>query len=399
MMSASRSETILATLVISGTCIGAGMLALPTASAHFGFFPSMLVSLVCALTMMWTGLLLAEVTLQQENNDAHFSSLCRAYLGKAGQLVGNVLFLFLYYAILVSYYSGSLPYATALMQGILPEGLVAGAAYFLFGGGMLLLLLLGAGIIARVNSLLMGGLMITFCGVFFIGVQHMQSDLIATANWSGVWLASPFFFGAYGYQNVVPTVVRMLRRDARAIRRAICWGSILAFSIYGFWQLMVMGNIDSTLLSQGRNDAGVPVVEALRQHTGSSWLPSIIMAFSFFALTTSLIGVSFSMVDFLKDLRSERISHVAACLMAIVPPILISIFYPGLFIKAFGLASGYGEACINALFPIMMMVSLYRIRPRFHGQLLRRAGLTPKMLVLVLVTLAVIASEVSSSFQ
>ena len=51
-------------LLVCGTSVGAGMLALPIATASGGFFPSVLIFFLCYLFMMATGLLFMEIALK-----------------------------------------------------------------------------------------------------------------------------------------------------------------------------------------------------------------------------------------------------------------------------------------------------------------------------------------------
>ena len=48
-------------LLIAGTMVGVGMLALPVATGEGGFFPAVAIYLLCWLFMLCTGLLLLEV--------------------------------------------------------------------------------------------------------------------------------------------------------------------------------------------------------------------------------------------------------------------------------------------------------------------------------------------------
>ena len=51
------------TLLIAGTSIGVGMLALPVATASGGFIPSIVVYLICWLFMLSSGLLILEACI------------------------------------------------------------------------------------------------------------------------------------------------------------------------------------------------------------------------------------------------------------------------------------------------------------------------------------------------
>src|SRR5688572_4400078 len=93
-------------LLIAGCCIGAGMLGLPVLSAAAGFIPSFVLFVLCWLFMVVTGLLLLEVNLLF-TEEVSIISMAGRTLGKVGQAVGWVCFLFLFYCLMVAYVAGS----------------------------------------------------------------------------------------------------------------------------------------------------------------------------------------------------------------------------------------------------------------------------------------------------
>jgi tyrosine-specific transport protein len=62
------------TMLIAGTMVGVGMLALPVATGEGGFFPAVVIYLICWLFMLCTGLLLLEVCTWMPKD----SNLCLA---------------------------------------------------------------------------------------------------------------------------------------------------------------------------------------------------------------------------------------------------------------------------------------------------------------------------------
>src|ERR1700733_232103 len=95
-----------AILLISGCCIGAGMLGLPVLSALAGFVPSLCMFLLSWLFMTATALLLLEVNLQFKE-EVNIVSMAEKTLGLPGKLAAWGCFLFLFYAIGVAYLAGS----------------------------------------------------------------------------------------------------------------------------------------------------------------------------------------------------------------------------------------------------------------------------------------------------
>lgn len=107
-----HGTTLSATLLIAGTCIGAGMLALPLVTGLAGFWPAMAVNSLCWLFMLCTGLLFLETTLWMEDG-ANVLSMAERFFGVSGKVVAGVAFLFLYYCLMVAYLAGARPSSTA----------------------------------------------------------------------------------------------------------------------------------------------------------------------------------------------------------------------------------------------------------------------------------------------
>lgn len=132
--------------------------------------------------------------------------------------------------------------------------------------------------------------------------------------------------------------------------------------IYLIWQWLILGIIPlesiKVTLQEGR-----PVTSALQDITGNVWIFRFGQTFAFFALLTSLLGVSFSMVDFLADgwkVKRTGIQRMFLSLITFFPPFVLVSLYPAIFDKALGIAGGIGEAILNGLIPIgLVWVGLY----------------------------------------
>ena len=93
-------------LLIAGSCIGAGMLALPIMTGLSGFFPSLVMFLIAWGFMTITGLLMVEVNSSFDAR-VNIGSMAERAFGKTGRYLSWILYLFLFYSLLVAYISGS----------------------------------------------------------------------------------------------------------------------------------------------------------------------------------------------------------------------------------------------------------------------------------------------------
>src|ERR1700722_9255778 len=93
-------------LLIGGSCIGAGMLGLPILTGLAGFFPSLVMFFAAWAFMTLTGLLLVEVN-GWFSERVNLVTMFGYSLGRIGKALSWILYLFLFYALLVAYVSGS----------------------------------------------------------------------------------------------------------------------------------------------------------------------------------------------------------------------------------------------------------------------------------------------------
>lgn len=364
MNNKSSPSFISGLFLISGTCIGAGMLALPVVTGAAGFWPSMGINALCWLFMLATGLLFFEATLWMHEG-ANVLSMAERFLGRFGKWLGGGSFLFLYYCLMVSYISGVTPlFDFTSISYPMSCGLMS-----LFFG---FLIFWGTRAIDRINWLLMVGAIVSFFLLVMVGSGEVSNALLARSDWRLFLLAAPTLFSAYGYHNIVPTITFYLKRDKSKIRKAIFFGTLLPFIVYSIWQWLIIGSMSPDAIQQASNE-GVPITYALHELTGHPWVSTLGSLFGIFALVTSLLGVALSMVDFLGDgLEMKRVGwhRLILTLLVFAPPAVFAAFNPGIFLIAIAIAGGYGEAILNGILPVAMVwVGRYHMKLKGDNEL------------------------------
>lgn len=93
-------------LIISGTALGAGMLAIPMVLAQFGLFYGTLLMAFIWFGTTYSALLLLEATLKS-GGGLGLNTIARKTLGKGGQLVSNALLYALLICLLMAYILGA----------------------------------------------------------------------------------------------------------------------------------------------------------------------------------------------------------------------------------------------------------------------------------------------------
>src|SRR5262245_13572036 len=96
-------------LLVAGTTIGAGMLAIPVVSSFGGFFSSFALLFFCWLFFFYTAWILLDVNLASPGAENLISMVGRA-LGPLGKAVCWVAYLLLLYSLTAAYIAGGPPF-------------------------------------------------------------------------------------------------------------------------------------------------------------------------------------------------------------------------------------------------------------------------------------------------
>lgn len=339
-VSVSKNGSALgATLLISGCCIGAGMIGLPVLSAAAGFLPSSVAMLLAYFFTTITGLLLLEATLWFDRR-VNLLSIAEFALGKGGKLVIGGLFLFLFYSLFVAYMDGG----AQLIMSILP--ISREAAIALLTGVVGAVVLAGAKAIDRINRGLLIGLGACYCALVAFGLIHMELGNLQKVDWKASLAVLPILLLCFGYQNLVPSLTYYLKKNASAMRMAIIIGNMIPFFIYFLWNYVILG-----MLTDGHGAKGDTVVGLLQGSSHAS-IQMFVQGFSLFALLTSFIPSALTFVDFLRDgMPRQYKSDLLLYALVLLPPMAFTLFYPNIFLKALGFAGGIIDVFLFGIFP------------------------------------------------
>lgn len=345
------------TLLVAGTSIGVGMLALPVATAEAGFVPSLFLYIICWLFMLCTGLLILEACIWMPK-DANLITLSRRLLGKSGQVFCWALYLFLFSCLMVAHVAGGGNAVAQLCGGVVPHWLSTLIYVIIFSP----VVYLGTRSVDRLNLGLMIAVVITYLLFVVISIPHVKQELLGHVNWSKAWWALPVVFTAFGYQGLIPTLVTYMNRNIPKIRLAIIIGTSIPLFIYIIWELMILGVIPVEG-AQGLVAArlkGQNAVYPLQYYIQMPWLQSVGQIFALFAMTTSYVGISIAFVDFLADglkVQKTGLRKLGLCMLVFLTPTLITLFNPDIFISALTYAGGFGVALLLGAMPIAMVWS------------------------------------------
>lgn len=349
-----------AILLITGCCIGAGMLGLPVLTAQGGFFPALVGLFFGWGFLLTTGLLLLEVTLWFRE-DVHLLTMAEETLGKLGKGVACVTFLFLFYCALVAYMTASGELIADSLERWLHLSFSRPVGIVLFVVCMAPWLYLGTAAVEQCNRLLVVGLFCAYALVLSLALPHIQENGLMRADWSYILYALPAIVFSFGYHNLVPSIASYLHYDRKKLVYAIVLGSALPLLVYIIWEALTLGLIPMTGTA-GFEEAlrhGNSATHLLQKVSQSRFVILFVQAFAFCAIVTSFLGVALSFIDFVADgLKLKKRGGSGLCILSLVlgPPFIFSLLYPEIFLSALNYASAFGAVILFGVLPACMVL-------------------------------------------
>ncbi|WED28087.1 aromatic amino acid transporter [Vibrio sp. DW001] len=369
-----NSKILGSTLIIAGTTIGAGMLALPLASAGIGFPTSLTIMLVLWLLMTYTALLMLELH-QHAPSNATLHTLAKQFLGDKGKWVASIAMLFLFYALCSAYIAGGgAQFGERVSQftGIEVNGSIATVIFTII---VAFIVTVGTRTVDHINRILFATKLVTMVTVlFFLAPNVTESYLLNMPLQQGLIVASiPVIFTSFGFHGSIPAIVNYLDGDTKALKKAVVIGSAIPLIVYLFWQIMTLGVISQQELTESKGLSAL--ISALATKIHFNQLNQIIGIFADLALLTSFLGVSLGLFEYLGDSLNKnegKQNRVLSAFVTFLPPMCFALFYPQGFIMALGYAAI--ALAVLAIFLPVMMIKKVRKDSRYEGMYKVKGG-------------------------
>lgn len=336
-------------LLIIGTSIGGGLLALPMATAGAGFVDSIGLFLAAWASMTFGAFFILEVNLWLPEH-ANMVSMARATLGEGGRMATWVIYLMLLYALLSAYIAGGSDLVTQIvscMHLVIPQWL----------GGLIFVIVFGAivhgGIrtVDGINRGLMAIKMGAYLLLILLVIPHVELPNLQEGNARLLSGALMVVVTSFGYATIIPSLRTYFNSHVKTLRWAIAVGSLIPLICYLLWDFAVQGSIDHTrLMDMAHSPHAVSDLTMALSASKSQTLVSTAHLFTIICITTSFLGVALCLWDFLADglhiNKKMQRGRWQITLITLLPPLLIVIFWPGIFVKALAYA---GVICVLLL--------------------------------------------------
>ncbi len=388
-------KTVGAILLVAGTCIGSGMIALPMVLAKLGLVPSILLMLFIWVIMYYTSLVNLELNLRA-GHGLSLGALGKLFSGKIAEFIGTSCLKLLSYSLLAVFiYGGS-----SVTQELITTHFGKTYAFDYIAGcyamGATALLLLPIRWIDYLNRFLFVGLLAV--------VAILLGGLVIAVDWSHlplfsenytdikVWAAIiPVVFTSFGFQVIFHTLTNYCHKNIKMLKLAFFWGSLIPAIVYVLWTSCVLSVVyhDNpsfyTQMTLGNVEVG-ELIQALSSIAKWHAVQLLVWWISLLAIATSVIGVGVGLCETLQATLFKN--RLISAIVTILPAYFVVIYVPNAFIAALGFA-GMILAIIAVLLPIYLLGRIGQ--HKYHYPELEKKWLIG---LSVLVGIAVIVSEI-----
>jgi tyrosine-specific transport protein len=361
-----------AVLLVAGTCIGSGMIALPLVLAKLGLIPSILLMLGIWFIMYYTSLINLELNLQA-GYGLSLGALGKHFSGKTAELIGTISLKLLSYSLLAVFIYGGSSILQELMASKMNIEYTFNRIATCYACVAMALLLLPIKFIDYFNRILF----ITLLAIVII----LLAGLAVTINWSelplfsehysdpAVWATLiPVVFTSFGFQVIFHTLTNYCHMNAKMLKRAFLWGSLIPALVYILWTCSILSVVyhDNPAfyhqMITGKAEIG-ELIQVLSSIAKWQSVQLLVWWISLLAIATSVLGVGVGLCDSLKKMMSKKVHYssklrnILASLITILPAYLVVIFVPNAFIAVLGFA-GMILAVIAVLLPVYLFWQL-----------------------------------------
>ncbi|HFL8824239.1 MAG TPA: aromatic amino acid transport family protein [Candidatus Azoamicus sp. OHIO1] len=333
--------------LVIGTSVGAGMIGLPFKTAGINFYLVIIIFFLVWIVMFITAIAMLEVSLWIGKN-VNLITICNKVFGKKFSYFVCFTYLLFLYSLMVAYISGGSNMLFDIINFKREKEYGNVFISFLFTIPFVVIVFFGIKIGDYVNRIFVFFLILFYLLLIFKLFDNncFFNFKISYIDFKLSIFSLPIIVTSFGYHLLIPSLSFYLFKNIKALVIVIFIGSFIPFCVYVVWEYVVLVKLSNigrdfffTILNG--NYSSVNEFSILIGNNDFYFLLSLSL-FSFFALSSSLIGVSIGMFDFFVDLFglvhvSIRYRMLFLCLIFALP-LILNIYVQHCFIFALSYA-------------------------------------------------------------
>jgi tyrosine-specific transport protein len=344
--------------LIVGNLIGAGILALPINTGLAGFGPSVFGLVLTSAAMYYSSIILSREAVAKQQSTFNYPSLYQAYLGEAGKWVAVAANLIILYGLLTAYLTG----ITAIINNLLGTAMPPLAIMLGFFAVTAVISLASVGRIMKYIAVLVAVKCAVFVFIAAMAGTHVTAANLEHAHWPFFVEGIPILVTAFHFHNIIPAICENLNWDQKTISRTMLVGMAMGFLMNAAWLLVGIGVLpldESPIGLVNAFEKNLPATIPLALAMNSPMFLALAGAFATVAITTAYLANGMGLIGFMDDLTSHylgRVNPVLSRALAFVPPLVIAMVYPDVFLKAIDFAGGFGIVTLFGILPSIIAI-------------------------------------------
>lgn len=340
-------------LIISGTALGAGMLAIPMVLAQFGLLWGTALMLFIFIGTTYAALLLLEASINV-GGGLGMNTIARKSLGKGGQLVTNGLLYALLICLLMAYILGAGDLLNKLLQSIeLDLSLVHSQVAFTLIAGVIVAS--GTAVIDKINRALFAIMlfMLLLTLVFLVpGISLDNMTQVSNSNPLELIQTSAIIFTSFGFMVVIPSLVSYNHEATpKQLRNMVIIGSSIPLVCYLVWLYAVVGNLTPEQITHFSNVSELISVFSAEH----PFINLVLSSFTGLALLTSFLGVAMAL--FTQNEDTFKQNKAVTYVISFILPLVGAIFAADQFLAVLSYA-GIILVFLAVFIPLAMVIKL-----------------------------------------
>jgi len=335
-------EVLEAAATLIGCTIGAGILGIPYVVAKAGFLTGILDIIVLGILIMILNLCTGEIVLRTQEE--------HQLTGYIGKYLGNTARRIMAFSMIFSIYGAMLAYL--IKEGDFLQMLFGGSPFMnsiIFFSIMSLLIYLGLDIIERSEMWIVLLVMLMVGAIIFLTFPHIKTANLTGFNVQSIFIPYGVVLFAFLGNVAIPEMREELKKNRRALKKAIMIGSLVPLIVYVFFALCVVG-VTGTATAES-------AIESLGKFISRS-AANFAAFFAVLAMSTAFLALGLALKEmYIFDYKKDRI--MAWFLACFVPLLLF------LFIKNFINVLAITGAVAGGITGILLILT--HMKARKHG--------------------------------
>ena len=369
-----RLPVITTSFLVMGNVLGVGVLALPIKCGLCGFVPALISIVVVWAVMLISAWVIAYKINIEKSDSFDIPSFFGKFLGKSGKWVAIACNLILLYGVLVAYLGGISTMVFSLVKDSFPNLPISKplitVVYFSI---LTTMILFGMEALRKGNMVVIAVIWITFFGLVLTGVSQFDVEKLNYTDWKLMVVGLPVAVSAFHFHNIIPTVSRALKHDVVACRKAIFLGVFLGLLINLVWVTVVLGTMTENASGLTKNSIeeaywhGLPATVPMSEILKSRLFTIFSTVFAVFSVTASYMANSAGLLGFIRDMTVtylKKDSRFLVGCISFLPPLIIALVYPHIFLSALDIVGGVGETVLFAILPAFILIQMVRSKNR-----------------------------------